>query len=371
MLEAIGLGSLVLITTVIGRVTLGSWSPQAIGVPLVAFIVVMSWKRLSARQMRQAEPEYSSEELAVLRSVGVEAQTSSSTPGSGIRRVGVVFKRQMVFVLIVTVIHLALRLTGLSAQPVLRDWPGQDSWWEAAYTVAMKEDEFEEALSLNRQRQRKPLRSNERVVLELEEVNILSEWGYTLRAAGQEEVAMERLTEAYNLATRREQMVQAEPLSTAIAPTFTPTPTDTPTNTPTPTSTSTPTPTSTSTPTPTSTNTPTDTPEPTSTPTPQPTWTRQPTYTPPPSPTPEPDKPPLDYTRCADVTVENPLGVSGVFRAWDCGTWGFYGDWKPSEELNPVGGELPQPYHSGAIGSFKLCPPVEGQQLPYTAKVCQ
>lgn len=143
---------------------------------------------------------------------------------------------------------------------------------------------------------------------------------------------------------------------------------------------------------------PTPTPLPTSTPgptsTPQPTWTPQPplpTYTPPPVPptyipyptplptaTPPPvpvfptveGGPPLDFSKCHEVVVDERLGAPGEFHAWDCSEWGWYGQWQPGSGDNPIGGHLPQIYVSSVCGRFYLCPPKGGESGPYTATNC-
>ena len=340
---------------------LGGKSPKAALVAAIATCIwyIMRWRAQKARQA--AAPRLSPEDLATLG--GDEAHDILlvlQPRGEGLsRRLG----RLIIVIMVIVGLNLILGWTGFSAHPVLRDWPGQDTVWTAAYEEALEKWNFEEALKLNRSRQRIPLRKDERAILELEEVAILTDWGDALREAGNEEGGLEALRKAHRLAEKYQQTVQANVLATAIAPTFTPTPTDTPTVTPTSTSTNTPTPTDTPT------ATPTDTPEPTDTPTPLPSPTPRPTYTPYPTFTPEAETPPLDLTKCTEVQVENELGVSGSFQAWNCDDWGLYGQWQPTAEMNSIGGKLPQAYHSGSIGAFYLCPPVDAGQ-PYTAKTC-
>ena len=119
---------------------------------------------------------------------------------------------------------------------------------------------------------------------------------------------------------------------------------------------------------PTATPYPTPTPRPTTTP--MPTWTPYPTSTPMPTATPDVGRPPLDFSRCTEVLVNNSLEVSGVLRAWECGDWGCYGQWQPVGEENPIGGRLPQLYVSSSVGRFYLCPPVGENQDVYTEKEC-
>lgn len=111
---------------------------------------------------------------------------------------------------------------------------------------------------------------------------------------------------------------------------------------------------------------PTLTPMPTYTPYPTP--KPLPTWTPVPTSTPDRERPPLDLSRCQEVYVINRLNVGGVFQSWDCGDWGWYGQWRPTKQQNAVGGLLPQPYV--ADGPFYLCPPPAEAEVPYTAKSC-
>ena len=134
----------------------------------------------------------------------------------------------------------------------------------------------------------------------------------------------------------------------------------------------------TATPLPTSTPLPTPTERPTYTPIPSP--TPLPTYTPPPTWTPLPptptakaadeDGPPFDTSKCQEVAVADRLGVPGEIRAWACGKWGWYGQWRPGSGGQPVGGQLPQVYVSSARGRFFLCPPKSEDTQPYTATSC-
>lgn len=127
------------------------------------------------------------------------------------------------------------------------------------------------------------------------------------------------------------------------------------------------------TPQPTFTPWPTQTPWPTltpvKTPTPMPTYTPYPSPTPAPTQEPDQERPPLDFSRCTESKVDNVLKVEGEFWAWDCGDWGWYGQWQPSSSTNPIGGKLPQPYVANS-GHFYLCPPKADQTQPYTAKKC-
>ncbi len=107
-------------------------------------------------------------------------------------------------------------------------------------------------------------------------------------------------------------------------------------------------------------------------PTPMPTYTPAPTATPQPTATPlppDPERPPLDLSKCEAQEVSNEFAAGGQLQAWDCGEWGWYGQWQPSDDMNSIGGRLPQAYHSSK-GGFKLCPPAGESQTAYTAVSC-
>lgn len=230
-------------------------------------------------------------------------------------------------------------------------------------------ESYQAAIDLADQWLAKPLSREKQVILAKMKVK-------DLLALGDKAATWEEQVHYFSLAKETAERWKLDPSLVALAdaeeravqPTQTPLPAPTPLPTPTPWPTPTDRPTWTPAPTPT--ERPTYTPQP-----PPPTWTPFPTPPPtvtsmPPTatlePTPSPRPP---WSDCTGATVDNRIGAAGNFWAWNCGKWGWFGQWQPSAELNPVGGVLPQKYVSGARG-FYLCPPNGAHPRPYTAVTC-
>jgi len=275
----------------------------------------------------------------------------------------------------VVVFCVTLSLSWVGVQSGLNRYFYDPEFRELTHDIAVLEraESYQAAIELIAQRLERPLSREKQVILATHQRDDLIALG---RKATRWEDKLHFFYLAKEVAERwgiDATLPDAE--ARAAHPTLTPLPAPTPLPTVTPQPTPSPYPTQTPYPTPT--ERPTQTPQPTYTPLPlPPTWTPYPTppptATPWPTPTspPVPQRPPLDFSKCHEVTVAERLGIPGTFHAWECGSWGWYGQWQPSKEAHPVGGPLPQVYVHGGK-SFYLCPPKKGEPRPYTAYNCE